>query len=35
MLRAWRTMLTEPQGPLYLCFDAGHQEAQLSPQQVP
>jgi thiamine pyrophosphate-dependent acetolactate synthase large subunit-like protein len=35
MLRAWRTMLTEPRGPVYLCFDAGHQEAPLAPDKVP
>jgi thiamine pyrophosphate-dependent acetolactate synthase large subunit-like protein len=28
MLRAWRTMLTEPQGPVYVCFDAEVQEGR-------
>src|SRR5215216_5050647 len=31
MLRAWRTMLAEPLGPVYLCFDAGLQEQRLDP----
>ncbi len=31
MLRAWRTMLAEPRGPVYLCFDAGLQEQRLDP----
>ncbi len=28
-VRAWRIALTEPQGPVYLCLDAGLQEEQL------
>jgi thiamine pyrophosphate-dependent acetolactate synthase large subunit-like protein len=35
MLRAWRVMLIEPRGPVYLCFDAGQQEERLTPEQVP
>jgi thiamine pyrophosphate-dependent acetolactate synthase large subunit-like protein len=31
MLRAWRAMLTEPRGPVYICLDAGLQEQQLDP----
>ncbi len=31
MLRAWRAMLTEPCGPVYVCFDAGQQEERLDP----
>src|SRR5256714_4709637 len=27
--RAWSIMMTEPQGPIYLCYDAGIQEAPL------
>lgn len=34
MLRAWRTMLTPPQGPVYLCFDAGLQEQRLGEAAV-
>jgi thiamine pyrophosphate-dependent acetolactate synthase large subunit-like protein len=33
MLRAWRAMLTEPRGPVYLCLDAGQQEERLDPSQ--
>jgi len=29
MLRAWRVMLTEPCGPVYVCLDAGQQEERL------
>ncbi len=31
MLRAWRVMLTEPSGPVYVCLDAGQQEQRLDP----
>src|SRR5262245_41027511 len=30
VLRAWRLARTEPQGPVYLCLDAGLQEAALA-----
>jgi len=29
MLRAWRIAITKPQGPVYICFDMEHQEAEL------
>ncbi|MDO8635053.1 MAG: thiamine pyrophosphate-binding protein, partial [Dehalococcoidia bacterium] len=29
ILRAWRIAITEPQGPVYICFDVEHQEAEL------
>jgi thiamine pyrophosphate-dependent acetolactate synthase large subunit-like protein len=38
MLRAWRTMLIEPRGPVYLCLDATLQEQPLddtSPVDLP
>src|SRR5438270_4745436 len=28
--RAWSIMMTQPQGPIYLCYDAGIQEAPLT-----
>ncbi len=28
--RAWSVMMTEPQGPIYMCYDAGIQEAPLT-----
>ena len=31
LLRAWRVAQTEPQGPVYLCLDAGLQEQPLDP----
>jgi acetolactate synthase I/II/III large subunit len=36
LLRCWRIAITEPQGPVYLCLDAGLQEEPLeSPVPVP
>lgn len=29
VLRGWRIAITEPQGPVYICFDVEHQEAEL------
>lgn len=29
ILRAWRVAVTEPRGPVYVCFDVEHQEAEL------
>lgn len=31
VLRAWRIAVTEPKGPVYICFDVEHQEAELPP----
>lgn len=36
MIRGWHMMLTEPYGPVYICFDAGLQEQHLdSPVSFP
>lgn len=29
VLRGWRLAVTEPKGPVYICFDVEHQEAEL------
>ncbi len=29
ILKAWRIAISEPQGPVYICFDMEHQEAEL------
>jgi len=34
MMRGYRIAMTEPKGPVYLCFDVEHQEAQLE-QEIP
>jgi thiamine pyrophosphate-dependent acetolactate synthase large subunit-like protein len=33
LLRAWHAALSEPSGPVYVCFDAGLQEQRLNPNR--